>query len=1207
MAETELVPITTSKQPSAAPNDGKDEEQKHTSVAVLNLRDQLSNVFSDDTNKLHELEVKLKNLQQLEGPEGICRKLDQTLVSGPADADVQKRKEEFGVNILPKAESKASCKGFLSLCWETFSGDVMLILLVIIGIVSIGFGVYDHGAEGWYEGFAIIVAVCVVLFVTSGNTIIQELKFRKMEDDEKLPTFLTRRGGKGVSIVCTDLIVGDVISLCSGQMIPADCIYLSDNDLMVNESSMTGELKNIKKNAKDPFLHGSTEVAEGEGQAMVICVGNFSMYGKTMAGLAKEQEDTPLQVRLVETVKTISFIGIGVAIIMFIALMCFWGTETALNVESGYVESTGLKRDNNEIISFLIIAITIIVVAVPEGLPLAVMVSLAYSLDKMEKDQNLVKKLASCETMGNVTTICSDKTGTLTQNLMTVVRGFIAGKEFGQSSEAPANKFMNELTQSSKLIVLQAVVSNSSAVLPSAPVSDGSAESIDALKKYEDKVKSTPERLPWENGNETEKALMGWIIKNGNEGTAVIDAVRTSNRLLELRPFNSKTKRSSAVVDIKSNPESRPDARNYRLLIKGASERVLGVCQHMLINDKLVSLDDAHPSGGSYRDFMTTQITTLARNGLRTIAFGYREVDELKYEDAEKKKLADQDEVPNEGAPESPQPKYIFLGVVGIQDPLREETFAAVRGCQKAGVIVRMVTGDHVDTARFIAQDAGIYTSQKHVCIEASVFSAYYSKLKIPKVYNKDKDIYTDASSDEIAAYFAKIKKVLDRTKPGTTATIGEDDPSLEEVEAEFALLQLLANLRVMARSQPLDKKNLVSWYRSHGEVVAVTGDGTNDAPALMAADIGLAMGQQGTAVAKAAAGIIIQDDNFASIKRSVVWGRSVFDNIRKFVQFQLTINIVALLISLIGAFTGKKNPIQPVQMLWINLIMDTMAALALGAEPPSDTLLERKPFRKEAKFISPIMWRNMLGHAVVQLIILCIILYKPESLFNDLKVCNCAYVNASFPFNATCNIACTAEDKATFDLIVSTLVFNTFVFLQLFNEFNMRKVNDEQNCCQGLEQSKIFMILWIVCAAFQAVMVEVLKTFSKTHALQWQWWLVCIALGLISFPAGVLIRLIPITTNPKDFVVIPDGSFEGANLEDDKYNDKGYHLDMLGKRRKEGSVPSTSFLPLALSTGLPMNWATTTNPADGRIVYFNPVTKETRWTAPPQYRMGVQ
>eukprot|EP00455_Lapot_gusevi_P037054 TRINITY_DN4130_c0_g1_i9.p1 TRINITY_DN4130_c0_g1~~TRINITY_DN4130_c0_g1_i9.p1 ORF type:complete len:506 (+),score=209.48 TRINITY_DN4130_c0_g1_i9:176-1519(+) len=435
----------------------------------------------------------------------------------------------------------------------------------------------------------------------------------------------------------------------------------------------------------------------------------------------------------------------------------------------------------------------------------------------------------------------------------------------------------------------------------------------------------------------------------------------------------------------------------------------------------------------------------MTKKGLRCIGIAYQDFGPIQY-NAEGKPI-DHDES---------QEAFTLIAIPGIQDPLREGVPEAVRRCQNAGIVVRMVTGDHPETARTIAREAGILSN------------------------------------------------------PNQLVMIGPDFRALTDAERD----ELLPRMRVLARSSPQDKAVLVRWLRKKGEIVAVTGDGTNDAPALKAAHVGLAMGTAGTQVAIGAADIVLMDDNFSTIVKSVMWGRSVYDNIRKFLQFQVTVNIVALLITLIGAIregfanaassTGDTNldpPLKAVQLLWVNLIMDTMGALALGTESPTLSLLDRKPYAKKAALVSKVMWRNIFGHAILQLAILLMILFGGDKIW----------------------------DRCKDDLVRNTMVFNTFVFFQVFNEINSRKVNGEVNVFEQFFSNSTFVAIIVFTAALQAILVELCKSFVQTTNLTWSEWLACVGLGALALPWGFVVRLVPvdltdgqIKVNPKDFEVAP-------------------------------------------------------------------------------------
>ena len=559
-------------------------------------------------------------------------------------------------------------------------------------------------------------------------------------------------------------------------------------------------------------------------------------------------------------------------------------------------------------VHFLLTAITIVVVAVPEGLPLAVTISLAYSMFKMMKDNNLVRKLEACETMGGATNICSDKTGTLTENRMTVVEAWIEGKHHVNTDE----KF---------------------------PVSKGSldmlfkAASLCSTAFWVDEVENGKKTRKY-IGSKTETAILELLEKQN----LAYDKVRKEAHILKMFPFNSTKKCMTAISDSKG--------ANCEIWTKGAPEIVLHQCDTIFNGSGTEKLEKTKVS-----ELLST-VDNMASKGLRTLA--------LLYKTAEKPESFEDFAEPEEG--------FTLLAICGIKDPVRKDVPGAVRACQEAGIFVRMLTGDNMLTARHIAKECGILT-EDGLCMEGPEFR----KL--------------------------------------TTEQMDEAIPRLQ----------------VLARSSPQDKHRLVSRLRVLGEVVAVTGDGTNDAPSLSEADVGFSMGIVGTEVAKEASDIVLLDDSFNSIVAAVLWGRNVFDSIRKFIQFQVTVNIVAVILAFIGAVSYGESPLTPLQMLWVNLIMDTMAALALATESPHKGLLERKPHGRFESIVTPAMWRNIGGQAVFQLVTMFFLLYLPHRI---------PYFQLPHP---------STWKKHDLDLH-QTLIFNTFVWCQVFNEFNARKLGNGES-----------------------------------------------------------------------------------------------------------------------------------------------------------------
>lgn len=986
-------------------------------------------------NDLARMQGRFGILAEMGGVQGVAAALRSDPKNGlfkdemDADAQFGVRRGVFGTNIYEKPPLKTIWEH----AWEALH-DPMLIILCIAGLVSLVLGAIEHPNSGWIEGLAIWVAVILVVAVGSFNNWSQEREFRALDESKKKSRCIVIRDGKQHDIEQEQVNVGDLVQLAAGAAIPCDGILVSVEPIKVNESQMTGESRDVVKDYNDPFLSAGTEIREGECIMLAVAVGSNSAYGRIMSSLAQEPEPTPLQEKLEKAASLIGYIGGAVAIALFIVL-------TIRKIVEIYGEDgTGDDGELRDLLDYFIISVTVVVVAVPEGLPLAVTISLAYSMKKMRKDNNFVRVLSACETMGNATTICSDKTGTLTQNQMRVVECMLGGE---YSSSVPA---ASSIAPHMRKLLIGGLVINSKAYCEQ--------EDMEPTKD--------PELWPWKEGNQTEIGLLSWLVRynidiNGERERAIVE---------KSYPFDSVKKRSSVILH-KEAPET-----GFRRYFKGAAETILDSCRYMVhpTEARLIPLE------GETRRQAAVTIDKLTRRGLRTIAFSYVDFDAMERD--EDQKLVDPPE----------RNDCVFIGVAGIKDPLRPESKGAVRDCQKAGIVVRMVTGDHLETAKFIARECGILTSPQHAAVTGPEFRA------------------------------------------------------LVQNNMQKELQELIPRLRVLARSAPEDKSALVKWLKQHGHVVAATGDGTNDAPALKEANVGLAMGITGTDVAKAAAQIQILDDNFRSIVESVKWGRSVYDNIRKFVQFQLTINFVALALTLISALAGFDTPLKAVQLLWVNLIMDTMAALALGTEEPTRKLLQRKPYHIEASLISPVMWRNMFGQAALQLVVLLLMLFEGHHIWRQFADPDKYWVpEHSAPFTKVGVNATSGEDIFLPSEQVledwenskqhSTIIFNAFVWLQIFNEINSRKVNEEMNVFENFFDNYIFNVILLVTIFFQALMVEVFGAFAQTEGLTWEMWLSCIFIGTWSLPVGMLIRFIPVNYEAGRIHVPPE-TFDGAMLE---------------------------------------------------------------------------
>jgi len=791
-----------------------------------------------------------------------------------------------------------------------------------------------------------------------------------------------------------------------------------------------------------------TKIMEGTGQMVVISVGVHSQIGKAMSILSQEQDPTPLQCKLETIAEDVGKLGLTAATIIIVALYIRFAATHASGV-------TVDKSVATELVGYFIVGVTVLVVAIPEGLPLAVTVSLAYSVQQMMKDMNLVRRLQACETMGGATNICSDKTGTLTTNKM-VVKNLWIGPEISnvfnfQKQAASSFNFAASFVD----IFSLSVACNSTAFLERTVDVNGKTQ-INQV------------------GSKTECALLLLLEDLGKNPAAVTEA----NPSVVSLPFSSSRKRMSSVIKLPTG--------GFRIFTKGASEIVLGLCSYTLdVDGRQSPLNETLKT-----DITNNVIEDFARGALRTVCIAYRDFDSAPADWLAKDSTGQYVVESN----------LICVCIAGIQDPVREEVPGAVKKCQTAGITVRMVTGDNITTAKAIAVECGIFhPDQGGLAIEGPEFMR-----QVGGVVCKNCDI-----------------AVCDCPLTSDAASKSGKPMRVDTIKNGKVFDELYPKLQVMARSRPEDKYALVAGLIERGEVVAVTGDGTNDAPALKKADVGFAMGIAGTEVAKEAADIILMDDNFSSIVVAIKWGRNVFDNIRRFLQFQLTVNVVAVFSAFVGALILQDSPLTAVQMLWVNLIMDTAASLALATQPPTDELLTRNPYKREDYIINADMWRMILGQSVYQIIIMFLFVFYGENFLP-------AYSSDTCFSDATKKFVCsgrryTISGTLAYDKFVSgpsrhyTYVFNLFVMLQLFNEINCRKIEmDKFDVFEGMLSNLLFVYIWIVTFFIQVLMVQfggyAMSCYSK--GLTVEGWLICFAFGAGSLPWAVVLKLIPVPTS---------------------------------------------------------------------------------------------
>uniref|UniRef100_A0A8C3G915 Calcium-transporting ATPase n=1 Tax=Cyclopterus lumpus TaxID=8103 RepID=A0A8C3G915_CYCLU len=1038
-------------------------------VTVMDLRELMELRSAEAVGKIQDVHGDVQ---------GICRRLKTSPIEGLSGnpVDLEKRHAAFGKNFIPPKKAKT----FLQLVWEALQ-DVTLIILEIAAIISLGLsfyhppggdsegrGVEDEGEAqaGWIEGAAILFSVIIVVLVTAFNDWSKEKQFRGLQSRiEQEQKFTVIRKGQVIQIPVAELVVGDIAQIKYGDLLPADGILIQGNDLKIDESSLTGESDQVRKSMeKDPMLLSGTHVMEGSGRMVVSAVGLNSQTGiiftllgasesdeekkvkksktrgkaeptrqsvenikktKTQDGIALEiqplkseeaaeseekedkeeakpvkkvnvtkKEKSVLQGKLTKLAVQIGKAGLIMSAVTVIILILFFVIDTfGIQGRTWVAECTPIYIQY--FVKFFIIGVTVLVVAVPEGLPLAVTISLAYSVKKMMKDNNLVRHLDACETMGNATAICSDKTGTLTMNRMTVVQAYVGDTHYKKVPEPDAIK-----PETLEVMV----------------------NSISINSAYTTKI-LPPEKeggLPRHVGNKTECALLGLVLELKRDYQPIREEI-PEEKLYKVYTFNSSRKSMSTVL---KNADG-----GYRMYSKGASEIVLRKCSSVLDAQgkaRVFKLKD--------RDEMVHKvIEPMACDGLRTICVAYRDFPA----EAGEPNWENENEILND---------LTCIVVVGIEDPVRPEVPEAISKCQRAGITVRMVTGDNINTARAIATKCGILLpGEDFLCMEGKEFN---------------QQIRNDQGEVE--------QERLDKVWP---------------------------RLRVLARSSPTDKHTLVkgiidSTVLEPRQVVAVTGDGTNDGPALKKADVGFAMGIAGTDVAKEASDIILTDDNFTSIVKAVMWGRNVYDSISKFLQFQLTVNVVAVIVAFTGACITQDSPLKAVQMLWVNLIMDTLASLALATEPPTESLLLRRPYGRNKPLISRTMMKNILGHAVYQLVIIFTLLFAGEKIFD---IDN----GRNSPLHSP-----PSEHY--------TIVFNVFVMMQLFNEINARKIHGERNVFEGIYRNPIFCSVVLGTFVLQIVIVQFGgKPFSCTSLTidQWLW---CVFIGVGELLWGQLISAIP-------------------------------------------------------------------------------------------------
>ncbi len=885
---------------------------------------------------------------------------NEKLIIGLTSAQVEESRRKHGENVLTPPERTSLFRQFL----EKFEDPIIRILLFAWVLSMIISGVHCWGPE--QEGFAAFlepIGIFFAILLASTIGFIFEVKAARAFEvlntvnDEIMVTVM--RDGKVQEVPRKDIVVGDIVMLNTGDEVPADGVLLESHSLQLNESTLTGEPVISKTTIETDFdneatypsnrVMRSTTVVDGHGIMSVELVGDATEYGKVNHGAQIENElDTPLQIQLKRLAGLISKIGYTVAAVTFVLLTLKVFMQDAVPGTMDIISS---------LLHNFMIAVTLIVVSVPEGLPMSVTLSLALSMNRMLKTNNLVRKMHACETMGATTVICTDKTGTLTQNMMQVHEAnffAIAGQQLAGDMASR--------------IVKEGIAVNSTA----------------NLNKDGNETKTI--------GNPTEAALLLWLDSQGIDYLQL----RGGAKVLSQLTFSTERKYMATVVE-------SPLLGRKILYMKGAPEIVLSHCGYVLTADGTSTVDN-------HRASIEEKLLGYQNMAMRTLGFAYRILDErASVEPYVNGRLEDND--------------LVFAGFVAISDPVRSDVPEAVSRCLSAGVDVKIVTGDTPGTAREIGRQIGI----------------------------------------------------CDKNTPGDAVITGPEFEALSDDEAAKRVM----GLKIMCRARPMDKQRLVRLLQEQDAVVAVTGDGTNDAPALKAAQVGLSMGD-GTSVAKEASDITIIDNSFASIVRAVMWGRSLYKNIQRFILFQITINVAACVIVMLGSLIGTSSPLTITQMLWINLIMDTFAAGALASLPPDWSVMKERP-RKSGANGDFIITKSMAGN-----------IFAVGAAFVVVQLLLLLWFNNS-------------GGLSSYEL---SEFFTFFVMLQFWNMFNAKAYMTGKSAFSGLMADKAFLIVCLIILAGQFVIVTFGGEMFNVVPLTARSWGIIIASTSLVLWIGEIIRL---------------------------------------------------------------------------------------------------
>ena len=1095
---------------------------------------------------------------------------------------------------------------FCSYVWEALK-DLMVRILIVAAIVSIVLGCTfsEDPSKDWIDGVSIVIAVLVVVLVGSITDYQKEQKFHELNEVQAEGTkYKLIRNGQPEDHISDDILVGDLIMINYGDIIPADVLLIEGNGIRMDESALTGESDAMKKEKYDkckelldkgetklpsPLILSGTNCVEGSGKGIVIAVGEHSQKGiiRRTVDNAAENSQTPLEAKLEKIAELIGYFGIGAGIVTLIALMIRFGisfsNETKEYNKTSKIESimTGIvfnmpfqkiddKIANNidnelkdprlnvakKILDIIILCISIVVVAIPEGLPLAVTLSLAFSIKKMMDYNNLVRKMHACETMGGANYICTDKTGTLTKNEMSVFQVLTGAwkkelvqnlevEEVGKLDSKKNNGEIKQIREDYKTLFKNDKYWDTLRV--------AIALNVDASIKKLERENINGDLEICETKNKTDKAFIDFLYRFRSPISKEKEKYLKDESSYKQFPFDSKKKRMTTFIKSPEFPTG------YRLFSKGGGENARVFCKYYMDPNtgEKKTLDD------SISMKIKQSIEEFNKDKLRSLYIAYKDISEKEYINCEKvdkdNKLIDQDNL-------------IFLAVFGIKDSLRDGVKEAVKKCHEASVNVIMVTGDNIVTATAIAKDCGILgddvdlknlgpkdlENDPELMNDPSTKEEYIRTLISDQPRALTGNSFYNAVGGLICEVCQKETNKCNCPKTESEALQIAEKTKSEPMKVKKDIIKNMENfkkitekLNVMARSQPLHKYALVLGLKALKNVVAVTGDGTNDAPALSKSDVGFAM-FAGTDIAKEASDIVIIDNNFSSIITAIIYGRNIYDNIRKFLQFQLSVNFCACILVFVCACIGNETPLTPIQMLWVNLIMDSLGSLALATEPPYEELLKRKPTKREESMINGRMWKHIIFQSICQIVLLVILyLLAPEFIKEQnivrltenklIKYCYTEYpgkdvdhiiYGTEIKWSSNAKLINTNKDfcgkyssrqflseayKEYVDSNCATthmcLIFNIFVFYTLFNQLNCRVIDDSFNIFIRMNKSLLFPLICLLEMALQVLIIFIGK--SPFHivngGLTGVQWGICLGFSAITFVVSFIVKLLPL------------------------------------------------------------------------------------------------